>query len=82
MEYLRIEWESDTRYYLLEVSKDMFGYWVIKRLWSSKYAKSGQSRITSSTVIEEIEKMVNDISKRRRQRGYQIIEKCIVTDEI
>jgi hypothetical protein len=52
----------------------MLGHWVMTRSWRSKYAKSGQSRVTSSAIFEEVEKLINDVSKRRKQRGYWITD--------
>ena len=37
-------WERDTRYYELRVQQDLFGHWLLTRVWDRKGSALGQWR--------------------------------------
>jgi len=32
----RMRWETDRRYYTLRIYRDLFGAWIIERVWGGK----------------------------------------------
>jgi predicted DNA-binding WGR domain protein len=68
------EWQSPTRYYRLEIAQDLFGFWIITRIWRGKYAKNGQTLTISTQSKQDVENWINKIHMQRLKRGYQLIE--------
>jgi hypothetical protein len=68
------EWYSPARYYRLDVTMDLFGVWIIKRTWRSRYAKYGQTLTISTRNKDEVESWINHIHKLRIQRGYALAD--------
>lgn len=67
------EWESPTRYYRLEIAQDMFGMWVITRLWKGRFSKKG-SKLTISTDDKDAAlQWLDKIGKQRAKKGYTLL---------
>ena len=42
--WLHSRWERDSRYYELRVQQDLFGHWLLTRVWGRKGSALGQIR--------------------------------------
>jgi predicted DNA-binding WGR domain protein len=70
-------WEKDTRYYEARVHQDLWGNWVVTRIWGRIGSKLGQIRHTPCPSYEDAQKELNAIEKRRQSRHYRPIEKLL-----
>ena len=63
-------WEKDTRYYLLQLEQDLFGEWVLTRVWGRKQSALGQLRREPfESQIQGLAQLIKE-EKRRQGRGY------------
>ena len=66
-------WQTATRYYTVEVIQDLFGDWCLRSSWGGLGARSGQARVTSMPDYLAAITALQQIDKRRRARGYQLV---------
>ena len=72
---LRSSWERGTRFYILELSKDIFDNWILKRTWGTlSRFDFGQSEFQSFDRYDEAYAEYSRQFKRRRKRRYEIVE--------
>ncbi len=69
--WCRHRWETDSRYYVAEVTQDLFGTWVVKRSWGSRTTKRGNSLTSEAESYEHALRLLDQIAKRRVHRGYR-----------
>lgn len=67
-------WQTDTRYYVAEIVQDLFGTWVLKRSWGGLRSRQGSSTTLPAENYHHATKLLADVEKRRKQRGYQVSE--------
>jgi len=74
-EPLRLRWEKETRYYEVHVVQDLWGGWVLTRIWGRRGSALGQiRRAPCESYAEALEKLAR-VEKRRAQRGYAVVSK-------
>ena len=62
-------WEKDSRYYLLRLERDLFGAWVLTRVWGRKQTALGQLRREPfDSQIQGLAQLGKE-EKRRQGRG-------------
>lgn len=63
-------WERDTRYYELRLQQDLWGFWVLTRVWGRKQSALGQLRREPfDSHIQGLAQLIKE-EKRRQGRGY------------
>ncbi len=62
------------RYYRVSLDRDLFGDLVLVRAWGGLGSNLGQVRQTVVGSEEEGERLLRGIERRRRQRGYVVVE--------
>ena len=69
-----IRLETNKRYYLINLTKDLFDQWCIICSWGSKFSKIGNQQ--THLVNDELsgQKLIEKIIKIRKNHGYEIIE--------
>jgi len=68
--YWHSRWEKATRYYVLQLEQDLFGDWVLTRVWGRKGTALGQLRREPSISHEEGLARLKKAEARRQGRGY------------
>jgi len=70
-EWFHSRWERDTRYYELRVQQDLFGNWLLTRVWGRRGSALGQIRheLCESYAVGLAKYAEAEI--RRAKRGYQ-----------
>ena len=68
-----IRLETDQRYYLINLTRDLFNQWCIVCTWGSKFSKIGNQKIISVTDEEAGKILVDKLLKVRFHHGYRII---------
>ena len=63
-------WEKDTRYYLLQLEQDLFGEWVLTRVWGRKQSALGQLRREPFDSYGQALARLGKEERRRQGRGY------------
>lgn len=63
-------WERDTRYYDLRLQQDLWGDWLLTRVWGSKGTALGQIRRELCPSYAGGVSLYADSIKRSEQRGY------------
>lgn len=63
-------WQTDTRYYMAEISQDLWGHWLIRREWGGRTNARGNAQSLSVASYEEALVLLNATFQRRAQRGY------------
>ncbi|CAL1242001.1 WGR domain-containing protein [Candidatus Methylocalor cossyra] len=73
MQPLRLRWEKHTRYYEVQVEPDLWGTWVLTRLWGRRGTALGQIRRMPCGSYDEALEQVAAVTRRRAQRGYAAV---------
>ncbi len=76
-------WLKGTRYYRVELSRDLFGNWIVKRSWGrNRTYGAGKS---NSTVCNDYQQAVSVYQReqaRRVKRGYVLQRENFQAEEI
>jgi hypothetical protein len=70
VEWLHSRWERDTRYYELRVQQDLFGDWLLTRIWGRKGSALGQIRHELCESYAAGIVKFKQAEVRREQHGY------------
>ena len=63
-------WRRGDRFYWCALRQNLFGEWVLLRKWGGRRTgKGGQCEILCAD-LEEGHRLIQDVLKRRRYRGY------------
>ena len=73
MQELISDWHTENRYYRLHLHQDLFGDWVLHRVWGSRKSRAGRSKVEVFNCFEEGEKALVKLEKVRKGRGYEVI---------
>lgn len=63
--------ETNSRYYLLYCSHDLWGTLVVSRYWGGKDSRRGNQRHEVITTVEAAAKRFAAIVQSRKQHGYR-----------
>ena len=69
--WLASRWERDTRYYELHLRQDLFGDWVLTRVWGGKGTALGQIRHELCESYAEGVARHAEAERVRVKRGYR-----------
>ena len=78
VEWRHSRWEKNTRYYELRVQQDLFGDWLLTRVWGRKGSALGQMRHELCVDQADANTRYAEAVIRRAQRDYQA--RCPVND--
>ena len=70
VEWLHSRWERDSRYYELLVQQDLFGHWLLTRIWGQRGSALGQLRHALCVDQAEANARYAAEAVRREKRGY------------
>ncbi len=72
-EWVTVRWENpdSERYYLVMIEQDIFGQWILNRIWGGIHKKLGGNQVSVLDNKDQGIEMLKDISIRRKQRGYK-----------
>jgi predicted DNA-binding WGR domain protein len=71
-------WETTTRYYEAHVQQDLWGSWMVIRLWGGKASRRRGAKIDHFTSQEAAYAILDRITKRRLAHGY---EKSVISQD-
>jgi predicted DNA-binding WGR domain protein len=67
---IRQRWERHTRYYEAYLHQDLWGNWVLTRIWGGRGQATGQVRHQPCPSYAAGIAALERVGHRRRQRGY------------
>lgn len=68
--WLSKRWQTDRRYYVVEVGQDLWGNWLVKRNWGGLRSRRGNSITMPADNYEHALELLAAIEKRRLSRHY------------
>lgn len=69
-EWIRRRWEKATRYYEVYLHPDLWGDWVLTRIWGRRGELLGRVVHTPCSSYQEGQQRLAAVQVRRQQRGY------------
>lgn len=63
-------WQTHRRYYVVEVTQNLWGNWLVRRSWGGLGNHRGNSMTTLAADYEQALQLLEEVTKRRQQRGY------------
>lgn len=69
-QWQRLRWERDTRYYDALLHQDLWGRWVLTRVWGRKGTRLGRVVHQLFASYEEALKGMEAVRLRREKRRY------------
>lgn len=68
----RRRWENPSRdrYYEAHLARDLFGDWVLTRVWGRRGASQGRVQHTLCSSLADAHSRLAAVARRRRSRGY------------
>ena len=67
---LRQRWQKGTRYYEVLLHQDLWGGWIVTRIWGRRGSPLGRVRHQPCESYAEGLSRVQQVQQRRTQRGY------------
>lgn len=69
-----IRLETNKRYYLINLTKDLFDQWCVVCTWGSKLSRLGnqQTHLVNDELAGQI--FIEKVIKTRKNHGYEIIK--------
>ena len=68
---MRLDFRSTKRGYTLELSEDLFGFFILHRRWYSLSSKRGGRKQQVFTEYQDAMHEIEQIVRVRSRRGYQ-----------
>lgn len=63
-------WQTNQRYYVAEVTQDLFGNWLLRRCWGSRTSARGNQQHVAADNYPAALVALDEIAKKRKKRGY------------
>jgi predicted DNA-binding WGR domain protein len=70
---LRVRWEKDSRYYEAHVERDLWGDWVLTRVWGRRGTALGQIRRAPCASYADALEKLQGLGVQRERRGYTAV---------
>ena len=67
----RRRWETDSRFYVAEITQDLWGRWLLYRRWGSRKTARGNHQTLPAASYEDALALIEATAKRREQRDYR-----------
>jgi hypothetical protein len=69
----RQRWQKGTRYYEVLLHQDLWGAWIVTRVWGRRSSPLGRVRHQPCESHAEGLHQVQQIQQRRARRGYALV---------
>ena len=63
-------WKTDSRWYVAELVQDLWGNWLVRQSWGSRFSDQGNGRSLEVSSYAEGLELLERTAKRRLQHGY------------
>jgi predicted DNA-binding WGR domain protein len=68
---IRFRWEKETRYYEVHIHQDLWGGWVLTRIWGRRNSPMGQMRRVPCESYDDAARKPATVRNQRTQRSYE-----------
>jgi predicted DNA-binding WGR domain protein len=68
--WISFHWTKKTRYYRIILHQDLFGDWIITRVWGRIGTKMGMAKAHAISYQDGL-KLIAELCKVRQYRGYK-----------
>lgn len=68
--WISTSWQTDQRYYQVDIMQDLFGTWLLKRSWGGLHSRLGNSKTLAARDYEHALRLLEEVAKHREKRGY------------
>lgn len=75
---VRCRWIKSTRYYEVLLHQDLWGGWIVTRVWGRRNSPLGRVRHQPCTSYAEGLDRVRQAQERRARRGYAAVREAVV----
>ena len=72
MDWLKHRWEKDQRYYEAQLTRDLFG-WILMRSWGKIGTRRGRTMRVRPESYDKGLELLEAVKKRRKSHGYELI---------
>ncbi|GAB4363789.1 MAG: WGR domain-containing protein [Methylohalobius sp. ZOD2] len=70
-DWIKLRWEKNSRYYEAHLHQDLWGDWVVTRVWGQRGGRLGRVMHVPCRSQEEGREMLRSLDRSRRRRGYE-----------
>ncbi|WP_410500817.1 WGR domain-containing protein [Chroococcidiopsis sp. SAG 2025] len=67
-----LAWKREHRYYRAELRQDLFGNWIVMKMWGRIGSRLGGMKETLCRTYEEADSCFQTAVRRRERRGYTL----------
>jgi len=71
--WAKLRWEKEGRYYEAHLHQDLWGDWVVTRVWGRRGQRLGQVKHVPCASREVGEAVLRHLDRTRRRRGYRLV---------
>lgn len=68
---MKKRWTKDTRFYEIHLHRDLWGTWILTRVWGGIDSARGRVVHTPYSTRDECEREILNVERCRRRRGYR-----------
>jgi predicted DNA-binding WGR domain protein len=68
---VRLRWEKDSRYYEIHLQQDLWGDWVLTRIWGRRGSPAGQITRVPCRSYRDAAALLASVCSQRKRRGYE-----------
>lgn len=72
--WIRLRWERGTRYYEVHLHQDLWGDWVLTRVWGRQGTALGRIVHTPFSSYDGALEELVEVKARRERRDYKVRE--------
>ena len=73
-QWIYLRWQKGTRYYEVYLHQDLWGEWILTRVWGRRGTALGRVVHIPCTSYEDGCEQLEAVRARRKQRGYKVRE--------
>ncbi|PSB57465.1 hypothetical protein DSM107010_39960 [Chroococcidiopsis cubana SAG 39.79] len=67
-----LAWKREHRYYRAELRQDLFGTWIVMKVWGRIGSRLGGTKETLCITYEEADSCFQAAIQKRAKRGYTL----------
>ena len=71
--WVRLRWETPSRYYEAHLGQDLWGTWVLTRIWGGRHNARGQLCRELCQDEADGQRRLKALAVRRERRGYRLV---------
>lgn len=68
---VRLRWEKESRYYEIHLQQDLWGDWVLTRIWGRRGSPTGQITRVPCRSYRDAAELLASVCSQRKRRGYE-----------